>query len=150
MSSENNCMRIRVGGIILDKDRMLLIAHEKDGDIYWLLPGGGVDFGESLEDALKRELLEELNISVKIDKISLLSDSIHPSGQRHIVNVCFLCSYLSGEYKLGEEDRLHGFNFFTAEELESLKIYPPINIELIDILKGKDSATYLGKLWEME
>ena len=150
MSSENNCLRIRVGGIILDKDRMLLIAHEKDGDIYWLLPGGGVNFGESLEDALRRELLEELNISVKIDKISLLSDSIHPSGQRHIVNVSFLCSYLSGEYKLGEEDRLHGFNFFTAEELESLKIYPPINTELIDILKGKDSATYLGKLWEME
>jgi 8-oxo-dGTP pyrophosphatase MutT (NUDIX family) len=129
---------------------MLLIAHEKEGEIYWLLPGGGVDFGESLEDALKREFMEELNISINVDEISLLSDSISPHGERHIVNICFRCSYLSGKYALGNDKRLHGFDFFSADEIASLKIYPPINSELISIIKEGPRKIYLGKLWTNE
>lgn len=150
MSLKETCLRIRVGAVLIENNRMLLIAHKKDGEVYWMLPGGGVNVGESLEDALKRELLEELNISVKVNAVSFLSDSIHPFGKRHIVNICFLCSHLSGEYKLGVEERLHGFNFFTVKELESLRIYPPVNNELIAILNGKQSAAYLGKLWMVQ
>jgi ADP-ribose pyrophosphatase YjhB (NUDIX family) len=44
-------VRVRVGGILITNDGILLIAHKKDNNVYWLLPGGGVDYGESLSEA---------------------------------------------------------------------------------------------------
>ncbi len=52
--------RIRVSAILRWRGRMLLCRHEKGGKEIWLLPGGGVKSGESLTDALQRELAEEI------------------------------------------------------------------------------------------
>jgi 8-oxo-dGTP diphosphatase len=54
--------RIRVSGLLRWRGRVLLCRHEKPGKEYWLLPGGGVNFGESLVDALHWELAEEFGI----------------------------------------------------------------------------------------
>ena len=54
--------RIRVSAILRWKGRVLLCRHEKPGKEYWLLPGGGVNPGESLIDALRRELAEEIGM----------------------------------------------------------------------------------------
>ena len=54
--------RIRVSALLRWNDRVLLCRHEKPGKEYWLLPGGGVNTGESLVDALRRELWEEVGI----------------------------------------------------------------------------------------
>ena len=54
--------RVRVSALLRWHDRVLLCRQEKPGKQYWLLPGGGVDGGESLLDALRRELAEELGI----------------------------------------------------------------------------------------
>src|SRR3954467_1537451 len=54
--------RIRVSAILRWQDRVLLCRHEKHGREYWLLPGGGVNSGESLVEALRRELDEEVAI----------------------------------------------------------------------------------------
>ena len=57
-------LRIRVSAILIKDGKILLIAHKKNNDVYWLLPGGGVNFGESLKHALKREIKEELGVSI--------------------------------------------------------------------------------------
>ena len=54
--------RIRVSAVLRWRGAILLCRHEKPGKEYWLLPGGGVDSGESLVDALRRELAEEIGI----------------------------------------------------------------------------------------
>lgn len=148
MSDNGNDVRVRVAGILIRGNRLLLIAHKKNDDIYWLLPGGGVDYGESLHEALTREFMEELNISVDIKDVSLISDSIDPSGDRHVVNICFLCTYKTGDFILGEEGRLYDFRFFDRDELADLEIFPPINNDLIDIINGKVKDSYIGKLWK--
>lgn len=141
-------IRIRVAALVKQDDSLLLIAHKKDGHIYWLPPGGGVDYGESLSSALSRELSEELSIAVEPGEILYVSDGIDPQGERHVVHIIFEAEWISGELKLGDDARLYDFAFFPADELESLDIHPPINRVLSDYLKGHDASIYLGELWK--
>lgn len=70
-------MRIRSAAVIVEGDHLLVIARRKDGRDYCVLPGGGVEESESLQDACLRELLEEtglrgsiagsLNVPVHVD-----------------------------------------------------------------------------------
>lgn len=140
--------RVRVAGIIIEGEKVLLVSHRKDGAVYWLLPGGGVDYGESLEEALRREFLEELNIHVRVDDLAMLCDSIDPEGNRHVINICFYCRYLHGEMALGADERLAGFQYFSASEIKDILIHPPVNKKLIEFLAGKGDIQYLGKLWQ--
>ena len=140
-------VRIRVAGILIKDNRILLVAHKKDGRVYWLLPGGGVNYGESLGEALKREFIEELNIKVDVGQPDFIFDSIEPSGKRHIVNICFNCTYISGDLKLGKDKRLHSYKFFEDDEIKSIDMFPPINQEILSRLNGKKSKIYLGKRW---
>lgn len=148
MNGQSGDVRVRVAGILITGDGLLLIAHKKNDDVYWLLPGGGVDYGESLSEALVREFFEELNIDVVVSDLALISDSIDPNGNRHVVNICFICKYAGGEYLLGEEGRLHDFSFFRREEIPDIKLFPPINNELLSIMDSRVSGKYIGKLWK--
>jgi ADP-ribose pyrophosphatase YjhB (NUDIX family) len=140
-------IRVRVAGILKKNDKLLLVAHKKNNNVYWLLPGGGVDFGESLTEALKREFLEELNIKIEVKDLLLISETIFPSGERQILNICFCCEYIEGEFILGNEQRLHDFGFFTEDEIKDITILPPLNSELVDIMAGNRNARYIGKIW---
>ncbi|MGV7930374.1 MAG: NUDIX domain-containing protein [Spirochaetota bacterium] len=140
--------RVRVAGVLVEDGRLLLIAHKKKKDVYWLLPGGGVDYGESLAGALKRELREELSIEVEVHDIAFICDSIGPGLERHIVNICFFCSREAGDLSLGKEKRLHDFNFFDAAGLDDITIFPPMRDELKGVLGGADGGRiYIGKRW---
>ena len=86
--------RVRVSALLRWQDRVLLCRQEKPGKEYWLLPGGGVDVGETLIEALRRELREELAIDadVQFEGPVALVDSIAPRSvltRRHIVHIIF-------------------------------------------------------------
>jgi ADP-ribose pyrophosphatase YjhB (NUDIX family) len=139
-----------VAGILIKNDKILLVEHKKNNKKYWLLPGGGQDYGESLKSALMREYKEELNIDVDVKDIVYIYESLNPKGRRHIVNICFSCDYIAGELKLSAERRLNGFGFFTADEIENLIIIPPFKKDLIRLLRGEHvdiDQVYLGEKW---
>ncbi|HET9545393.1 MAG TPA: NUDIX domain-containing protein, partial [Gaiellaceae bacterium] len=92
--------RIRVSALLRREGRILLCRHEKPGREYWLLPGGGVNLGESLADALQRELTEEVGIAedLPLEGPVAVCDSIAPDGtpvRKHVVHIIF-AGYLGG------------------------------------------------------
>ena len=92
---------VGVGAVVLDGGRVLLVkrAHEPlRGE--WSLPGGAVDVGETLEEAIRREVREETCLEVEVGPIVDVLDRIRydPDGRVkfHYVLVDFLCRPLSG------------------------------------------------------
>ena len=138
--------RIRVSGILKKDDKILFVKHRKKGEEYYLLPGGGVDFGETFETALKREFLEEVNINISVDKLCIISEGVDPKGGKHIINLVFLVDYVSGEIVLPDEERIVGIEYLEVTNLNDYIIYPNIKKELKK--NSFDNISYLGNIWE--
>jgi ADP-ribose pyrophosphatase YjhB (NUDIX family) len=144
--------RIRVSAILRWSDRLLLCRHEKPGrGEYWLLPGGGVNSGESLVDALYRELEEECGISdeLPVEGPVAIVDSISPQyGAKHVVHIIF-AGDLSGrslEAVTSHDVAVRGHRLFETTDLDGIVLHPPIQRFLRRWVPG-DPAVYLGSLW---
>jgi ADP-ribose pyrophosphatase YjhB (NUDIX family) len=146
--------RIRVSALLRWGDRILLIRHEKAGrGEYWLLPGGGVNSGESLVDALYRELDEECGITdeLPVEGPVAIVDSISPQRAlqtKHVVHIIFAAD-LSGrslEAVTSHDAAVRGHRLFDPTELDGIVVHPPIQRFLRRWVPG-DPAVYLGSLW---
>lgn len=141
--------RIRVAGILIKEGKMLFVKHRKNDKEYYLLPGGGVDYGEGFAEALEREYMEEVNLKVKTKDMLFVSEAIAPDKSKHIVNMFFEVEYVEGKIKLTEEERLVGVEYLDINELDNYTIYPNIKNELKALdLTGEVSIKYLGRIWE--
>jgi len=123
--------RIRVSAILRWHGRVLLCRHEKPGREYWLLPGGGVNSGESLVNALHRELAPQRSFAAK-----------------HVVHTIF-SGDLGGrslETVTSQDAAVRGHRLFGVDELETIVLHPPIQRFLSRWQPG-DPPVYLGALW---
>ncbi len=141
--------RIRVAAIILRDDMILLVRHAKGDRSYWMLPGGGVEYGESLEAALVRELREETGLEVRPRALVLACDSIAPDGGRHVVNLCFTADAADGAPRLGTDPRLAEVAFAPVGTLSDLELRPAFGPALLAAIREgfSDRARYLGRIW---
>ena len=100
--------------LIVDKKSLVLIKR-KNPPYGWALPGGFVDYGESLEQAAVREALEETGLLVElIRQLGCYSDPKRDS-RKHTITTVFLARAISGELK-GSDDALEA-HFFRFDEL---------------------------------
>jgi 8-oxo-dGTP diphosphatase len=146
--------RIRVSAVLRWEGRILLCRHEKSGrGEYWLLPGGGVNSGESLVDALRRELAEEVAVGddLTFEGPVAVVDSIAPKRAlvgRHVVHIIFAAD-LSGrslERVTSTDAAVRGHRLFDEVDLDEVVLHPPIQRFLRRWQPG-DPAVYLGALW---
>lgn len=118
---------------IVRDGKVLLVRHSCEqkpdyGD--WLLPAGSVEPGESLEDALKREVREELSLKVKI--IRKLVEHVDPYTGDQLVN--FLCSPITSRIEVSDE--LAEARWFDLNEIQGLKtIHPGLKEGLTKLLR---------------
>lgn len=140
--------RVRAAGILINEDKILMIRHQKGENTYWLLPGGGVDYGETMEESLKREFLEECNLEVEVGNLAYVSQGIAPDNSRHIIHMTFEVNLLGGKLRVGEEGILKEVRYISAKELDGITLYPNIKSELKDYLQGNREIKYLGNRWE--
>jgi 8-oxo-dGTP diphosphatase len=151
---ESSRPRIRVAAAILDGEgRVVLVRHRHGSLRYHLLPGGGVETGEPLGEALVREVREETGLEVQVGEPLFVSDTIDPGGARHVVNITFSARIVGGAVTDEPEDaRIEAVDLVAPEGLAALDLRPPFAAQLAESAAHGFSgpARYLGSLWVPE
>jgi 8-oxo-dGTP diphosphatase len=94
---------IRYQGAIIRDDHILLIQHQEhaSGHSYWLIPGGGIEAGETEEACVRREMLEETQLEVEVTGLLLDEPAESPSVYQR--KKTYHCRVVSGEALPGYE-----------------------------------------------
>lgn len=104
-------------GIMIVKDNQVLLGKRKgshgEGEYAW--PGGHLEFGETLEECIEREIAEEAGITVKPIRPVSVSNVIKYG--RHYLDIQYLVEYISGEPQTLEPDRTEEWKWYSIDEL---------------------------------
>ncbi len=141
---------IRVAGFLEHEGRLLLVEQSRGGDRYWLLPGGGVRFGETLSEALRREVAEELGLRIAVGRLLAIVESLSPDPAypKHVVHLVFEVSAAPEADITPQESTVLHADFLDERALNTVDLRPPIAEFLIDCLREMPSSPqYLGRRW---
>lgn len=132
--------------LIIKDGKMLVSKINDNGDIFYVMPGGGQDVEELLEDTVKRECEEELGIAVEPKSLKFVVEGL--SGESfHRVDLVFLCDYI-GEIenaKIHEDKNQTGFEWLSIENLMNEPLYPSkLRSQIICLYNNKKTDVYLG------
>ena len=107
------------GAFILNEDgKVLLQKRNKEPEKgYWSIPGGKLEWMETFEEAVKREIKEECDIDIKIEKLLGIYDHIVKNENQHWVSPSFLCKITNGEPKIMEPTKHTDMKWFSLNEL---------------------------------
>lgn len=124
----------------------LLLVHRTDNQL-WALPGGGVDVGETVADAVVRETKEETGIDVQVERlIGIYSNPHHvmayDDGEvRQQFSMAFTARMLGGQ--LRPSDETSEVLFVKPDDLDQLNIHPSMRLRIKHVLEGRDQV-YIG------
>ena len=118
---------IEVVAAVIVRDGKYFATQRGYGEFkdFWEFPGGKVEPGESREEALKREIREELDTDIRVEELLLTVDFDYPSF--HLTMHCYRCTVVSGNLVLKEHE---GAAWLRPEELESLN-WLPADVEMV-------------------
>ncbi len=96
--------RIEVVAAVISRDGKYFATQRGYGDFkdYWEFPGGKMEPGESREQALRREIMEELDTEIRVEDFLMTVDYDYPAF--HLTMHCFLCTVVSGRLELKEHE----------------------------------------------
>ena len=117
----NERKHIEVVAAIIVRDGRIFATQRGYGDWkdWWEFPGGKVEPGESPEDALKREIREELATEIEVDELLTTVEYDYPKF--HLTMHCYLCTIISGDLTLLEHEDAR---WLALDELDCVKWLP--------------------------
>lgn len=100
--------------IIVSEDKVLMVRRRiGEGELLWQFPAGGIEDGETPEDAAVRETLEETGLTV--DAVKLLGERVHPKTGRLMSYTA--CTVVEGEARVADADELDAVAWVTLDEI---------------------------------
>lgn len=134
-----------VGGVIWHEGKVLLVQRgHNPGKGAWTIPGGYVDQGESIGDAIVREIQEETGIIA--EPLSIIGLRDKPSNgptEKHDAYIIFLMSFLGGTLQ-AQPSEVSNLGFFTLEECQTLQI-PSLTLNAIEASNSTDQGLLQNK-----
>lgn len=124
--SENQNIKVAVDAIVFgyqNNQLYVLLIQQKFGtnDSYWALPGGLVQNDESLEDAVKRELKEETNISVNyFEQLFTFGDDVFRDPRNRVISVAYFALVDSSKLKVKADSDAENAQWFKIDEVPAL------------------------------
>lgn len=98
------CPLLAVDGILIEEGRVLLVRRLKEPfKSMWALPGGFVEIGETVEEAIKREMREETGLEVDVERLIGVYSDPKRDPRGHVVSIAFLLRKLGGELSAGDD-----------------------------------------------
>jgi len=119
--------RVAAYGLLVKEEKILLCRLSKDVSDkagYWTLPGGGLDFGESPEEAMMREVKEETGLSVKPKALLAVDSLVIESGDssNHGIRIIYQAHNIKGEISFEENGTSDKCQWFKQKEAKLLPL----------------------------
>ncbi|MEY8350235.1 NUDIX hydrolase [Bacillus cereus] len=136
---------VAVSACIMNENNEILLVKVQWRADTWEMPGGQVEEGEPLDQAVCREVLEETGLTVKPIGIT----GLYYNASKHILSVVFKVEYVSGEIKIpAEEIKEAKFIALNEENIDEYITRPHMNSRTLDAIKAKDFIPY--ETWKVE
>ncbi len=128
---------IHVVAAVIEQDGKIFATQRGYGDYkdWWEFPGGKMEPGESPEEALAREIREELDTEISVGKLITSVEYDYPKF--HMLMDCFMCNIVSGDLKLLEHEAAR---WLSADELWDVK-WLPSDIRVIEEIEKMIGGT---------
>ena len=141
---------VGVGALIVDERGRLFLARRgpkaKNERGLWEFPGGSVELGERLVDALKREIREEYGVEIEVGELLDVVDHILPEEGQHWVSPTFICRIASGEPVVREPEKCSEIGWFSPGQVPTdLTVISRENLE--NYVKLKDRIPAKEEPW---
>ena len=131
----NQSILVRTRAIVFNEENELLVQHHLGSKPnFYRLPGGGVRFGEKVEDCVVREVREESGLDVTVDRLVWVRDFLNQFPY-HSIEFFFLANVVGGEFNPSPEGENMELSFKSVEELEKVVFHPKVLVAKLKLLR---------------
>lgn len=140
-------INIRPAILIIENQQVLTMQYNYSGQEVYNLPGGNLELGEHLNDALAREMQEELGIEVSVGEMVLVGEVYFSARKKHTLHLLFEGKITAGVPILNpKETSALAIKWLAINDLENVNLYPNLSKSIKYYLDGKLSNKYIGKI----